>query len=207
MGSTGTAGTGAKLAFDESFRHQLGELLAWRRDVRRFRDDPLPPGAIDELIATACLAPSAQLHGQLAEHVDSENLRAAADLRAEDRAHYMALKLHGLREAPELLAVFCDERPAAGRGLGRRTMPETLRYSTVLAIHTLWLAGRARGIGVGWVSILEAAAVARLLQVPADWSLVGLLCVGFPDEEHDVPELVRAGWQERRSWQHCVIER
>lgn len=208
-------------AFDDTFRQQLHDLLAWRRDVRRFRTDPVPAAEMDDLLRTACLAPSvgnaqpwrfvrirsAEMRDALARHVDGENAQARLSQAESDRAAYGALKLHGLREAPELLAVLCDEQTPIGRGLGRRTMPETLRYSTVLAVHTLWLAARARGIGVGWVSILAPDQVAALLDVPPHWRLVALLCIGFPVDENEVPELERSGWQCRLDWRGFVSER
>jgi 5,6-dimethylbenzimidazole synthase len=76
-------------------------------------------------------------------------------------------------------------------------MPETLRYSVVTAVQILWLAARAEGVGVGWVSILDPDAACRTLDLPEDWSLVAYLCIGWPQEEHDDPELERHGWQER----------
>lgn len=84
-------------------------------------------------------------------------------------------------------------------------MPEMLLYSTVISIHTFWLAARARGIGVGWVSILEPDGIKSLLDTPATWKFVAYLCVGWPQEEHVDPELDRAGWQNRRPLQ--VIRR
>ena len=94
------------------------------------------------------------------------------------------------------LAVFCDGETPTGSGLGARTMPETLAYSTAMAIYTFWLAARARGIGVGWVSILEPDAVASALDIPAQWRFVAYLCVGYPSESSTVPELKRRGWEE-----------
>jgi 5,6-dimethylbenzimidazole synthase len=76
-------------------------------------------------------------------------------------------------------------------------MPESLRYSVVAAIQTLWLAARAHGLGVGWVSILEPERVAVTLDVPKAWSLVAYLCLGWPQEEHVDPELDRKGWQSK----------
>ncbi len=111
-------------------------------------------------------------------------------------ARYRALKLAGLREAPVHLAAFCDEATGAGLGLGRATMPETLAYSVVGAVQCLWLAARARGIGVGWVSILDPDAVTAILDVPPYWRLVAYLCLGLPQEEHPDPELERHGWQQ-----------
>ena len=135
----------------------------------------------------------------LAVHVDAISEAAAAGFDPERAAAYRALKLHGLREAPELVVVFSDEAPAAGHGLGIATMPEMLRYSTAMAIHTLWLAARAEGIGIGWVSILDPATVHRLLAVPDSWTLIALLCIGYPEIDSDTPELVRRGWQAREA--------
>ena len=208
--------------FDAVFVGQLDELLRWRRDVRHFRTDPIPEADMQHLLATAVLAPSvgnaqpwrfvrirsANLRERLADHVDAASRDAALAL-ADDalREQYATLKLHGLREAPEILAVFCDEAPAAGHRLGRATMAETLRYSTVTAIHTLWLAATARGYGLGWVSILDPATVTTLLDVPADWSFVALLCIGTPHAPSDIPELERRGWQARERLADRVFER
>lgn len=197
--------------FDPDFIRSLDALLAWRRDVRRFRTDPLPAGTLEELIARARLAPSVgnsqpwrfarvgDPSRRAAVRAEFKRCNAAAlAAQSEDRAGaYARLKLSGLDDAPEHLAVFCDEDETRGHGLGRATMPETLRYSVVCAVHTLWLAARARGLGVGWVSILDAEAVARALDVPASWKLIAYLCVGYPAREDDVPELERAGWQAR----------
>ena len=77
-------------------------------------------------------------------------------------------------------------------------MPETIRYSVVAAIQTLWLAARAEGLGVGWVSILDPEAARSTLDLPGDWSFVAYLCLGWPKEEHDAPELEREGWEQRQ---------
>lgn len=175
-----------------------------------------------DLLRIACLAPSvghaqpwrfvrvrsAKLRARLAEHVDTQSALAAAAYADEERAaRYRALKLHGIGQAPELLAVFSDDQPAAGHGLGIATMPEMLRYSTVMAIHGLWLAARARGIGLGWVSILDPRHVTRMLDVPASWSLIAVLCMGYPQEVSAVPELERRGWQRREPWTDRIFER
>jgi 5,6-dimethylbenzimidazole synthase len=86
-------------------------------------------------------------------------------------------------------------------------MPEMLPYSVVGAITTLWLAARARGIGVGWVSILEPAEVSRVLEVPDAWDLVAYLCVGYPEEVQLEPELQRAGWQRRVNVENFLLKR
>jgi 5,6-dimethylbenzimidazole synthase len=207
------------LAFDASFRAQLRALLAWRRDVRRFKRDPLPAELVERLIAIACLAPSVGLSEPwrfvLVEDAarrrgvrtlfEACNAEALKDYENEAARRYVALKLAGLDDAPVQLAVFADRSTAQGRGLGRRTMPETLEYSVVAAIYTLWLAARAEGVGVGWVSILEPAAITTILDVPADWRLVAYLCLGLPEREDDVPALERAGWEQRRATLETVL--
>lgn len=150
---------------------------------------------------------SAERRAALADHVDMANARASTCYTGAAGQAYRALKLHGIREAPELLAVFCDERPEAGHGLGIATMPEMLRYSCVTAIHTLWLAARVRGIGLGWVSILEPDAVAATLAVPPEWTLIGLLCLGYPADPSAIPELERRGWQAREALAERLFER
>ena len=207
--------------FSAEFSADLRRLLAWRRDVRRFRPEPLPGGTLERLLETSCVAPSVGLSqpwrfvvvedaGRRQAVLESflacnqEALRACPTERA---SRYARLKLAGLQEAPHQLAVFCDEATEQGGGLGRRTMPEMLRYSAVLAVHTLWLAARAEGIGLGWVSILDPARVHEVLQVPASWSLVAYLCVGYPVAEDDVPELERAGWERRCPPKRFVLRR
>src|SRR6266481_41671 len=124
--------------------------------------------------------------------------RAALERYAGERARlYASLKLAGLDEAPVQLAVFVDGDTEAGHGLGRQTMPATLDYSAVLAIHTLWLVARAHGIGIGWISILDPAPISAALDVPAGWRFIAYLCLGYPVEEHLDPELERQGWQAR----------
>lgn len=196
--------------FDAAFGVQLATLFAWRRDVRAFRREALPPGTLDRLLGLADLAPSvgnaqpwrlmvltADQRDALAEHVDHASDTAARSYDADRAAAYRTLKLHGLREAPEAVAVFCDEAPRAGHGLGIATMPEMLRYSCVMAIHTIWLAARAEDIGLGWVSILDPDAVGRMLGARASWRLIAILCLGYAQAVTDEPELQRLGWQAR----------
>ena len=201
--------TGPK--FPPEFAEQLGTLFAWRRDVRNFQTMPLPDGTMDHLLDRACLAPSvgssqpwrfvrvmsAEKRSAIIAHVEAENRKAAAIYGDETRVAYDALKLHGLREAPEHLAVFCEPDPAAGHGLGRQTMPETPAYSVVMAIHTLWLAARVIGVGMGWVSIVDPVGMKSMLDVSENWRFVALLCLGYPAGESETPELVRRHWQNR----------
>lgn len=188
--------------------------------MRRFRADPLPDGLVADLIRAAALAPSVGLSQPWRfASVDDPGRRAAvrasfeaanADAlaaRGTEAADYARLKLAGLDEAPTHLALFVDPDPAQGRGLGRATMPETVGYSAVLALHTLWLAARARGVGLGWVSILDPVRVREALDVPAHWRLVAYLCLGYPLAEDDVPELERAGWERRREDAAAILRR
>jgi 5,6-dimethylbenzimidazole synthase len=212
---------GGTICFDEAFRARLRELLIWRRDVRRFRSEPLPAGTLDRLIETACLAPSVGLsqpwrfvivddparRRAVLEDFKSCNadaLRAYADDRA---ARYVALKLAGIAEAPAQLAVFADTATQIGHSLGRRTMPEMTEYSVVAAVCTMWLAARAEGIGMGWVSILDPVEVGRILDVPATWRFIGYFCLGYPLLEDERPELERAGWERRQHTQTFVWRR
>lgn len=208
-------------SFDRGFCAQLEALFRWRRDVRRFRTEPLPDGLLDALIALAALAPSvgnsqpwrfvkvddparrSAIRANFA-HCNQQALSAYAEERAR---LYATLKLAGLDEAPVHLAVFADLATARGHGLGRQTMPETLIYSVVGAVHALWLAARAHGVGLGWVSILDPGEAAATLAVPAEWSLVAYLCLGYPVEEHTDPELDRHGWQRRVDARRFILQR
>ena len=138
---------------------------------------------------------------------DPTNAEALSGYTGDRAQLYAQLKLAGLNDAPVQLAVFNDDTTERGHGLGRRTMPEMADYSVVTAIHTLWLAARAEGIGLGWVSILDPAAVARILDVPAEWRFIGHLCIGYPAEESDTPELERAEWERRRPAGEAVLRR
>jgi 5,6-dimethylbenzimidazole synthase len=103
--------------------------------------------------------------------------------------------------------VFADRSTAQGHGLGRHTMPEMIDYSAVLAVHTIWLAARAQGIGMGWVSILDPKTVAAILDVPAAWIFIGYFCLGYPQADDTVPELEHAGWEHRRLPSSVIIRR
>jgi 5,6-dimethylbenzimidazole synthase len=216
-----TTDPGRRLEFDDAFRRRLRELLTWRRDVRRFRRDALPSGTLERLIGLACLAPSVGLsqpwrfvlvdtpgcRAAIRANFEKCNAKALAEQGGERAAGYARLKLAGLDDAPGHLAVFADPATTRGHGLGRHTMPEMIEYSAVTAVHTIWLAARSEGIGMGWVSILDPAAVAAILDVPAAWKFVGYLCLGFPKTEDDVPELERAGWEQRYSASSLVVLR
>jgi 5,6-dimethylbenzimidazole synthase len=197
--------------FDAAFREKFAELVRWRRDVRRFRCDPVDSHLIEQLLALAVHAPSVGLsqpwrfvlietperRAAIRENFAKANEAALNGYAGERQARYVRLKLEGLAQAPVHLVVCADEKTDVGHGLGRQTMPETIRYSVVAAIQTLWLAARAEGLGVGWVSILDPEAVKKTLDLPSDWSFVAYLCIGWPEEEHEVPELERREWEKR----------
>jgi 5,6-dimethylbenzimidazole synthase len=216
-----TTDPATRLEFDDAFRRRLRELLTWRRDVRRFQRDALPSGTLERLIGLACLAPSVGLsqpwrfvlvdtpacRAAVRANFEKCNAKALAEQSGERAAGYARLKLAGLDDAPGHLAVFADPDTTRGHGLGRHTMPEMIEYSAVTAVHTIWLAARSEGIGMGWVSILDPAAVAAILDVPAAWKFIGYLCLGFPKTEDDVPELERAGWEQRYPASSLVVLR
>jgi 5,6-dimethylbenzimidazole synthase len=211
----------APSTFDDMFRARLRDLFVWRRDIRRFQSRPLPDGTLERLLELACLSPSVGLsqpwrfvtvddpdrRKAVLDHFSACNAEALKSYCGELAARYAGLKLAGLAEAPCHLAVFADRTTQVGHGLGRRTMPEMAEYSAVAAVCTIWLAARAEGIGMGWVSILDPLRMVEILDVPGDWRFVGYFCLGYPQIESDRPELERAGWEQRRPVEACVLRR
>jgi 5,6-dimethylbenzimidazole synthase len=147
------------------------------------------------------------LRERLAAHVDAQIVKAGQIYKGDEDRLYRSLKLHGLWEAPVLFAVYCDEGTETGHKLGAITMPEARRYSCVMAIHTIWLAARTRGIGMGWISILDRPTVDAMLEVPENWRCLGLLCLGYPESEEATPELERRGWEYRTDWHSTIVNR
>ena len=207
--------------FDDAFRAQLLDLFRWRRDVRRFRSEPVPPSLLNRLLEVASLAPSVGLsepwrmimvddparRAAVRASFETCNAQALVGQTASRVSAYAHLKLAGLDEAPCQFAVFAEPDPGQGHGLGRATMPEATAYSAVMAVHTFWLAARALGLGLGWVSILDPASVAAALDVPPGWSFIGYFCLGYPQSEEETPELERLGWEQRRPARCAVIHR
>lgn len=207
--------------FDDRFRDQLTDLLRWRRDVRRFRTTPLPTNLMDTLLKQACLSPSvgnsqpwrfvlvedSRRRSLIRENFLACNAAAAVSYAGDEADLYERLKLEGLDQAPVHLAVFVELDPDEGKGLGRQTMSETVRYSAVGAIHTLWLAARAQGVGMGWLSILDPVGVAHSLDLPERWAFIAYLCLGYPVEEHLDPELERHRWQDRLPLESVLLRR
>jgi len=199
--------------FSDQFRQEFTQLLRWRRDVRCFRTDPVEGALVDRCLATFNLAPSVGLsepwrivrvNSKTARKAATANFEAAnADAlkgySGEKAQLYSGLKLSGMHDAPVQLAIFCDDETTKGQGLGAATMPEMRRYSVVAAITQFWLAARTEGLGVGWVSILDPARLTRDLDVPAGWTLIAYLCVGWPQDVKTTPTLQSVGWETRSS--------
>ncbi len=202
-----------KPVFDARFRAELEQLMRWRRDVRRFRRDPVAEDLLDALFDLAQVAPSvgnsqpwrfirvesAEKRAAIRANFLACNAKALAAQDGSRAALYAKLKLEGIDAAPVQLAVFCDRATEQGHGLGSGTMPETLDYSVVGMIAGFWLAARAAGLGLGWVSILDPEEVKVALGAPPSHKFIAFLCLGWPEEEHVDPELVRCGWQDRTS--------
>jgi 5,6-dimethylbenzimidazole synthase len=207
--------------FGPEFAAAFRDLVLWRRDVRRFRPDVVDAELVQGLIELATHAPSvgncqpwrfvlvedAARRDAVKASFERANADALKGYGGEKQTLYARLKLQGMDVAPVQIAVFADEATERGAGLGRQTMPEALRYSVVGAIQTLWLAARAEGLGVGWISILEPGVVTRALDVPASWTLVAYLCLGRPAEDHLDPELERYGWEPRAPLDDLVLRR
>ena len=199
--------------FNLAERDAIYRVIAARRDVRRgFLATAVPDEVLLRILDAAHRAPSvglmqparfvlvrdAALRRRVHAIFTRANEQAIAGYEGERREAYEALKLEALLEAPLHVCVLCESESAQGHGLGRQTMPEMAVYSTVCAIENLWLAARAEGIGVGWVSILDVAAVRELLRVPERLTLVAYLCVGYVEAFGDAPELEQVGWERRR---------
>jgi 5,6-dimethylbenzimidazole synthase len=183
-----------------------------RRDVRTgYLAQPIDDATLYRLLSAAHHAPSVgfmqpwrfivvrDLSIRTAVHqiFQRANGAASASYLGERKELYGRLKLEGLLEAPQHLCVACDELSERGHRLGRHSMPETSIYSVVCAIQNLWLAARAEGIGVGWVSILDPLEIKELLRIPPYAELVAYLCLGYVKEFADAPDLERRGWEQR----------
>jgi 5,6-dimethylbenzimidazole synthase len=207
------------MCFSEGERAAVYRAIATRRDVRRgFIDRPLPDELLQRLLAAAHSAPSVglmqpsrfivirELATRTAVHdiFARANAQAAATYEGTQAAQYAGLKLEGILEAPQNLCVLCDTRSERGHRLGRHTMPETAAYSTVCAVQNLWLAARAEGVGVGWVSILDPASLRAVLRIPEHILPVAYLCVGYVDAFAAEPELERTGWEKRMPLETAV---
>ncbi|QIG51446.1 5,6-dimethylbenzimidazole synthase [Nordella sp. HKS 07] len=198
--------------FDAAARDAVYRAIFTRRDIRgQFLPCPVPDPVLARLLTAAHHAPSVGFMqpwnfivirdaGRKAQIRDLVRQARAEEVRhvADDRqALYRSLKLDGIVEAPVNLCITCDRSRAEGSPLGRWHNPEMDLYSTVCAVQNLWLAARAEGLGLGWVSILDKDALKALLALPAHVTPVAYLCLGYVSDFADRPELESKGWRKR----------
>ena len=206
-------------AFDEPTITALHTVIAARRDVRRYRPDPIPPELLGDVLASGHRAPSVghsqpwrfivvtdqTIRDRAALLADRERLRQAEQLSPDRRARLLDLQLEGIREAPQGIVVACDRRAPAAGVLGRASFPDTDLWSCACAVQNIWLAARAAGLGVGWVTLFQPADLAELLGLPEGVETLGWLCIGWPDERPPAPGLERNGWSSRLPLDDVVL--
>jgi 5,6-dimethylbenzimidazole synthase len=199
--------------FSDEEKRGVYRAIHERRDVRgQFLPDLIPADVLGRILNAAHHAPSvgfmqpwdfiviesADVRRAVYENFERANRCAAAGYEAEQRETYRRMKLAGILEAPINICITCDRQRELGRGLGRQTDPATDLYSTVCAVQNLWLAARAEGLGVGWVSILDFEELKVLLQIPPTLIPVAYLCVGYVSEFRSRPDLEVNGWEHRQ---------
>lgn len=197
--------------------------IAERRDMRHFKPGTIEPATLARLLTAAHHAPSVglmqpwrfiritdhRLRNDIHRLVDAERIRTAHAIgeyeNAARMAEFMQLKVEGILDCGELLvATLCDKREQ--HIFGRRTLPEMDLASVSCAIQNMWLAARAEGLGMGWVSIFEPVELAQLLGIPDDAKPVAILCLGHVNSFYKEPMLVEAGWKTARPLQDMVLE-
>ncbi len=198
-------------ALPEPTRAALAEVIAARRDVRRFRADPVSDEILAAVLAAGHAAPSVghsqpwrfivvrdpAVRASAAVMADRARLAQARQLDPDSARHLRSLQLEGIREAPVGVVVCCDRRARPAGVLGRATFPDTDLWSCACAIENIWLTARAHGLGLGWVTLFEPAELAALLHLPDGVVTLGWLCLGWPDERPPAPGLERHGWSRR----------
>jgi 5,6-dimethylbenzimidazole synthase len=204
--------------FDDADITAVYRAISGRRDIREFIPGPLPDGLLQRLYAAAHAAPSVgfmqpwrlihvsdpDLKTRMVEIVDAERLRTAEVLPSRT-AEFLRLKVEGLKSCAEIVVVAmmdgCEQHI-----FGKRTLPELALASAACAIQNMWLAARVEGIGLGWVSFFDPAALARLFAMPQGAKPIAILCIGpvasFPDQ----PVLETKGWGARLSLHQVVFE-
>ncbi len=207
--------------FSKTEQEVIYRVIRARRDIRHFQKNSVPGDALARILEAAHFAPSVgfmqpwnfifvnsmKLRQEIKNQFLETNKEQLEQITEYERQKlYRDLKLEGIMEAPVNLAVTCDRNRDAPFVLGRGPMPETDLYSTCLAIENMWLAARAEGIGIGWVSILDKEKVGKLLKLPAGVQLVAYLCVGYPVEFRTRPLLEEAGWKSRLDLSKMVFE-
>lgn len=201
-----------EIALSDEDRRGLYRAILGRRDVRgQFLADPVDDSVLARILMAAHHAPSVgfmqpwsfilvrspQQRARIKAAFDRANVEAALMFEGERGQKYRSLKLEGILEAPINLCVTCDRDRAGPVVLGRTHMPEMDLYSTVCAVENLWLAARAEGLGVGWVSIMDPEALRDILELPKSVVPVAYLCVGKVSHFLAQPELQDKGWRQR----------
>jgi nicotinate-nucleotide--dimethylbenzimidazole phosphoribosyltransferase len=206
-------------AMGEEVLAALHRVVGARRDVRRFRPDPVPDDVLERVLTAAHAAPSvghsqpwrflvvqdAATRDRAAVLTDRERLRQAAQLEPDAARRLLDLQLEGVREAPLGVVVCCDRRAPAAGVLGRATFPDADLWSCAAAIQNLWLAARAEGLGLGWVTLFRPEDLSGLVGLPDGVVTLGWLCLGWPDERPPAPGLERAGWSRRLPLSDVVL--
>jgi nicotinate-nucleotide--dimethylbenzimidazole phosphoribosyltransferase len=206
-----------KNRYPDEQREAVYRVIAERRDVRRgFRPDPVPADVLKRLLEAAHRAPSVGLSQPwdfivITDRARRERIAAMARRHRDDYASDLPraraqkfdhLKIESILDTPVNIVVTCDRTRGGRHTLGRRTQPQTADFSSVLAVANLWLAARAEGLGVGWVSFFDERELAAELNLPNHLDVIAYLCLGYVTEFAPEPELAAAGWARRRpvSW-------
>lgn len=198
----------------------LYAVVAARRDVRRYRPEPVPDDVLRRVLAAGHAGPSVghsqpwrfvvvrdpAIRDRAAVLTDRERLRQAGQMEPDAARRLLDLQLEGVREAPLGIVVCCDRRTPAAGVLGRATFPDADLWSCAAAIQNLWLAARAEGLGMGWVTLFRPEELAGLVGLPDGVATLGWLCLGWPDERPPAPGLERAGWSRRLPLDAVVVE-
>ncbi|MFW5910493.1 MAG: 5,6-dimethylbenzimidazole synthase [Thiohalospira sp.] len=207
---------GAMSDFTDAERAAVYRVIGERRDMRHFRPDPVDEATLQRLLEAAHRAPSVGYmqpwrfiritdparREAIHALVEAERQRTA-EAMGERQEAFLRLKVEGVRESGELLAAaLMPERE--GHVFGRRTLPEMDLASVACAIQNLWLAARAEGLGMGWVSIFDPEALRRELAIPEGGRPVALLCLGHVEAFYDRPMLEQEGWDQRRPLEELV---
>jgi 5,6-dimethylbenzimidazole synthase len=204
--------TAVESDFSEAERRGVYRAIHERRDVRaQFVSQPLDPAVVGRLLRAAHHAPSVgfmqpwdfilidspESRASIKDSFERENRKAAENYRGERAELYRSLKLEGILESAVNLCITCDRSRGGPHVLGRNTVIEADMFSVCLAVQNLWLAARAEGVGVGWVSILDPGELSRLIGLPQSVVPVAYLCLGYVSEFRGEPDLQKQGWRER----------
>lgn len=212
-----------KFSYPDQDKNAIYKVIAERRDMRHFLSTPIAPEILTRILQAAHKAPSVGLmqpwrfiritnediRQRIYELVDEERIHTAQAIGEHENtarmAEFLRLKVEGVLECGELLvATLCDKRD--GDIFGRRTLPEMDIASVSCAIQNMWLAARAEGLGMGWVSIFDPIKLAKLLNIPGGAKPIAILCLGHVNSFYKEPMLVEKGWKEAKSLEEMVME-